>query len=62
MLELKRLYQVLFRSGKNLRDALAEAQKNFTSDTARIMLDFIASAKRGVCADVSRASGENEDE
>jgi UDP-N-acetylglucosamine acyltransferase len=56
-LELKRLYRVLFRSGKNLRAAQDEAQKDFTSDTARTMLDFIASTKRGVCTD----SGGNSD-
>ncbi len=50
-LELKRLYHALFRSGQNMRAALAEAQKNFTSDTARTLLEFIASAKRGVCRD-----------
>jgi UDP-N-acetylglucosamine acyltransferase len=61
-LELKRLYHVLFRSGKNLRAAYAEAQKNFTSDTARTMLDFIASTKRGVCTDVSRVGNENPNE
>ena len=61
-LELKRIYHLLFRSGKNLRAAMAEAQKKFTSPTAKILLDFVAAAKRGVCADVSRVSGENEDE
>jgi len=45
---------LLFRSGKNLRDALAEAQKNFSSAPAKILLDFVASSKRGVCADVGR--------
>ncbi len=57
-LELKRLYHVLFRSGKNLRAALAEAQKNFTSETAKILLDFVAGAKRGVCTDLGSSSGD----
>jgi len=52
-MELKRLYHLLFRGGKNLRDALAEAQKNFTGASAKILLEFVAGAKRGVCADVS---------
>jgi UDP-N-acetylglucosamine acyltransferase len=52
-LELKRLYHALFRSGQKLSVALAAAKKEFASATARIMLDFVASAKRGVCADVS---------
>ena len=55
-LELKRLYHLLFRGGKNLRAALAEAREDFNSAPAKILLDFIAEAKRGVCADVGRAS------
>jgi UDP-N-acetylglucosamine acyltransferase len=53
-IELKRLYHLLFRSGKNLRAALAEAQEKFSGTTAKVLLDFVASAKRGVCSDVSR--------
>jgi len=48
-LELKRLYHLLFRSGKNLSVALAEANEEFKSSAARTMLDFVASSKRGVC-------------
>ena len=61
-IELKRLYHLLFRGGKNLRAALAEAQKHFSSPTAKILLDFVAEAKRGVCTDASRATSETEDE
>ena len=39
-LDLKRLYRALFRSGKNLRTALAEAQKDFATPAARMMLGF----------------------
>ena len=60
-LELKRLYQALFRSRKNLRAALEAAQKQFTSPAAKILLDFLAGAKRGVCADVGAPTGGNED-
>lgn len=49
--ELKRLYRVLFRTGFNLRVAIVEARKKFTSPDAQTMLDFVSSAKRGVCAD-----------
>jgi UDP-N-acetylglucosamine acyltransferase len=55
-LELKRLYHFLFRSGRNLREALGEAREKFTGDKAKILLDFMAGAKHGVCADVGRAS------
>jgi UDP-N-acetylglucosamine acyltransferase len=61
-LELKQLYHLLFRSGKNLRAAIAEARKKNTSAPANILLDFITETKRGVCADAGHASGENEDE
>src|SRR5271170_5757703 len=60
-LELKRLYHALFRSGKNLRAAIEEAQTNFNSPTAKVMLEFVAGAKRGVCTDTSRAISESED-
>lgn len=51
-LELKTAYRLLFRSGKNLREALAEAQKSFITPPAKTLLDFVASSKRGVCSDV----------
>jgi UDP-N-acetylglucosamine acyltransferase len=51
-LELKKLYHKLFRSGKNLSEAIALARKEFSSAPALVMLDFVASAKRGVCSDV----------
>jgi UDP-N-acetylglucosamine acyltransferase len=50
-LELKQLYRALFREGKNLRDALPDATKRFSSEPARLMLDFIAASKRGICFD-----------
>jgi UDP-N-acetylglucosamine acyltransferase len=53
-LELKKLYHKLFRSGENLSDAVTQARQEFTSAPAKVLLDFVASAKRGVCRDVSR--------
>lgn len=50
-LELKRLYRALFRSGKNLREAVAAAQTTFNGPASKAMLEFIASTKRGVCSD-----------
>jgi UDP-N-acetylglucosamine acyltransferase len=61
-LELKKLYHALFRSGKNLRTAIAEAQKKFSSPAAKALLDFVAGAKRGLCSDTGRANNESEDE
>jgi UDP-N-acetylglucosamine acyltransferase len=60
-LELKRLYHWLFRGGTNLRAALAEAQKKFTSAPAKVLLDFIVVAKRGVCADTGCGPAENDE-
>jgi UDP-N-acetylglucosamine acyltransferase len=56
--ELKQLYRVLFREGKNLRDAVGAARKKFSSEPAKTMLDFIASSKRGICFD-SGSRGES---
>jgi UDP-N-acetylglucosamine acyltransferase len=61
-LELKQIYRALFRSGKNLLAALAGARKDFSSDGARVMIEFIASSKRGVCTDDGRRVDESADE
>jgi UDP-N-acetylglucosamine acyltransferase len=50
-LKLKQLYHKLFRSGKNLSDAMARARKEFSSAPAKVLLDFVAAAKRGICRD-----------
>ncbi len=56
--ELKRLYRALFREGLILRAAIDKARKEFTSPACLTMLDFVASAKRGVCKDVGGKSPE----
>jgi UDP-N-acetylglucosamine acyltransferase len=53
-LELKEAYRALFRSGQNLRAALAAAQAKYSNGPAKILVDFVATAKRSVCSDVSR--------
>jgi len=53
-LQLKAAYRLLFRSGKNLRAAITEAQNKFPDGPARTLVDFVATARRGVCSDVSR--------
>lgn len=55
-LELKRLYHALFRTGRNLRAAVADARTQFSGSAAQMMLDFLASASRGVCSDASGAA------
>ena len=59
-LELKRLYHALFRSGRKLSVAAAEARQEFTSAPARALLDFIVSSKRGVCADTGMKGADEE--
>jgi UDP-N-acetylglucosamine acyltransferase len=59
-LELKRLYQKLFLSGRNLSQALAEAQQEFLSAPARLLLEFIAASKRGVCRHRGLAYGQGQ--
>jgi len=57
-LELKRLYHGLFRSGLKLSAAIAAARNEFTSDSARVLLDFVAASHRGICADTGTSEEE----
>lgn len=56
-LELKKAYRMLFRSGLNVRAAVAVAQKEFVRGPAKTFVDFIAASKRGVCMDAGRGPG-----
>jgi len=59
-IELKRLYHLLFRSGRKLRSALSAAQQEFTSEAARTLLEFLGSTKRGVCTDTGVKGADEE--
>jgi len=59
-LELKQLYRALFREGQNLRAAAASARGRFLSAPAKVMLDFLAGSKRGVCREVREDLGFDE--
>jgi len=61
-LQLKAAYRALFRSGQNLRAAVAAAQRQFADGPARTLIDFVATAKRGVCSDVSGRKDESSEE
>jgi hypothetical protein len=37
---------------------VSQARKDFASAASKLLLDFIASAKRGVCRDFGNAQGE----
>jgi UDP-N-acetylglucosamine acyltransferase len=51
-LELRELYRTLFRRGVPMRRALDEARERFTGELSKRMIDFVASARRGVCGHV----------
>lgn len=53
-LELKKLYRLLFRSGLLLKEALEQAGQPASDSPAAKMVEFVATAKRGVCADKGR--------
>jgi UDP-N-acetylglucosamine acyltransferase len=57
-LELKKLYRLLLRRRHKFSSALAAAQTQFTSAPARVMLDFLAASKRGICLDFAEAPAE----
>jgi UDP-N-acetylglucosamine acyltransferase len=57
--ELRQLYHLLFRSGKLFHSAIAEAENLCKSAGAKVLLDFVSAAKRGICADTG---GHNLDE
>jgi UDP-N-acetylglucosamine acyltransferase len=57
-LELKAAYRALFRSGRNLRAALAETKSRYSDGPARTLVEFVTAAKRGVCADVGASNGQ----
>jgi UDP-N-acetylglucosamine acyltransferase len=61
-LELKQLYKALFRSERNFQEALAEALKDFSSAPAKILLDFVAEAKRGIVSDIGKAPDDSPNE
>lgn len=59
--ELKRLYLVLFRGGRKLREAIEEAREEFKSDADRVMLDFVAATRRGICSDTGFVADADEE-
>lgn len=47
---IKNAFKLLFLSGLNMQNALAEAERSLhITDDVRYLIDFIKSAKRGVC-------------
>lgn len=58
-LELKRLYHVLFRSGTNIRKAVALARKTCSGHWAKVILDFIDESRRGICTHIRNRHSDN---
>ncbi|MFO1476706.1 MAG: acyl-ACP--UDP-N-acetylglucosamine O-acyltransferase [Verrucomicrobiota bacterium] len=57
-LELRRIYHAVFRSGQNLRAAVADCQSQAAGAPARKLLQFLQESKRGFCAALRRRSDE----
>jgi UDP-N-acetylglucosamine acyltransferase len=53
--ELKRIYRILFRSGRLLGEAVTEARNSAHSPHSRALVDFVAASERGVCTDIGRS-------
>jgi UDP-N-acetylglucosamine acyltransferase len=51
-LELKKLYHLLFRGAGLLRERIGKARNDFGSEPARLLIEFVASSKRGVCSGI----------
>lgn len=50
-LELKKVYRMLFREGRNMRAAVATARAEFRAAATQTLLEFIETSKRGVCTE-----------
>ena len=51
---LKRAYQILYRSGLPLQQALERIEQEVPAEEARQFVQFIRSAERGICRETSR--------
>jgi len=49
-LELRKLYRLLFRGSGLLRERIEKARNEFSSEPTRLLIEFVASSKRGVCS------------
>jgi UDP-N-acetylglucosamine acyltransferase len=61
-LELKQLYKALFRSRNSFDDAFEAAKNHFSSGPAKILLNFVEEAKRGIVSDIGKTPADDEDE
>ena len=54
-LELRRLFHLLFRSGKPMKETVPEARAEFKGAAAGILIEFVATTQRGLCPVAKRA-------
>ncbi len=60
-LELKKVYRMLFREGRQMKEAVeAGRAAEFKGGPARTLLDFVATPGRGICSGTNRADGDDE--
>lgn len=57
-LQLKQAYHALFRTRERRVQALEKARSRFDSPAVKLLIDFVATTKRGVCADTGFDGGE----
>ncbi|MCC6232845.1 MAG: acyl-ACP--UDP-N-acetylglucosamine O-acyltransferase [Verrucomicrobiales bacterium] len=50
-LELRRLYRILYRSGKGLKQALAAMDSMARSDWGRLFVEFVRTSRRGIVSE-----------
>lgn len=55
-LQLKQAYHALFRSRERRVEALEKARARFDLPAVRLLIDFVATTKRGICADTGLAA------
>jgi UDP-N-acetylglucosamine acyltransferase len=60
-LELRQLYHLLFRQELKLDAALAAAREKFSAAPSKVMIEFVAAARRGVCIDTRQVREEELD-
>jgi len=59
---IRAAYDLIYRSQLNVGQAVEELRAKFPQPEIALLLDFIASSKRGICRDRLQAAGEDEEE
>jgi UDP-N-acetylglucosamine acyltransferase len=59
---LQEAYELIFRSNRNVTQAVLELRQNFSQPEIVALADFITASKRGICRDRRAAGGGDEEE